>query len=198
MHLSGAAPGSACGVGAVGDSVPIAAALKRLEIESFPPPSHTPDRKQAGPLTQRFTLQLAPPPRSAGDDQAAPSGRVEVIIMNFVNSLFIVVTDTGKIGTFVEARAESAEDGIFSCRVLLGDRKRLHYQVYARELMGRISQAGDQSLLLGIKLEDERPETFRAVCDAIKKRLPPVDESIFLAGQPAGDLPSDADEFHEE
>jgi len=85
--------------------------------------------------------------------------RTELILQSFSDVIFVIITQTNKLGTFIEATKElgdaleSSEADAFSTRILLGRRDQPLLTIYARQLIELISSAGDKrSLLLAISL----------------------------------------------
>eukprot|EP00743_Colponemidia_sp_Colp-15_P005293 GILK01005692.1.p1 GENE.GILK01005692.1~~GILK01005692.1.p1 ORF type:complete len:250 (+),score=26.22 GILK01005692.1:40-750(+) len=93
----------------------------------------------------------------------------DILITPFQDKIFIVITQLAKIGTLILARKEGEEEGpvSFSTTTVLGKRDEEVLSVYARALIGLISQTSPKSLLLGISLKDHSPSTFKAIFNLI-------------------------------
>eukprot|EP00742_Colponemidia_sp_Colp-10_P009730 GILJ01010640.1.p1 GENE.GILJ01010640.1~~GILJ01010640.1.p1 ORF type:complete len:248 (+),score=23.72 GILJ01010640.1:28-744(+) len=93
----------------------------------------------------------------------------DILITPFQDKIFIVITQLAKIGTMILARKEGEEEGptSFSTTTVLGKRDEEVLSVYARALIGLISQSSPKALLLGISLKDHSPSTFKAIFNLI-------------------------------
>mmetsp|Transcript_3768 Transcript_3768/g.5260 ORF Transcript_3768/g.5260 Transcript_3768/m.5260 type:complete len:161 (-) Transcript_3768:5-487(-) len=87
----------------------------------------------------------------------------EIIINTFASHVFIIVTQTDKMGTMIQASRDQGEldDGLsepsFSMKVLIGKRENPLHVIYARQLIELISSTSAmyRPLLLGISLKGE-------------------------------------------
>merc|ERR1719401_2851938 len=93
----------------------------------------------------------------------------DFVITDFGSELFVVITQSAKIGSLLEATASEAKEGldglerVYDVRVLFGDRRAEHYRSYARALIELIATRSTKSVLLGIMLKEHTVEGFRQV-----------------------------------
>merc|ERR1719401_323473 len=102
----------------------------------------------------------------------------DFVITDFGSELFIVITQSAKIGSLLEASASEAKEGldgqserVYDVRVLFGDRRAEHYRSYARALIELIATRSTKSVLLGIMLKEHTVEGFRQVLQEVKEHL---------------------------
>merc|ERR1712080_226614 len=127
-----------------------------------------------GPMAQSEGAMAAAPPgrRVAGPKSVQFEASIEgvdtdFVITDFGSQLFIVITQSAKIGSLIEASVTSEElrsgERIFDVRPLLGDRSAEHYRTYARALIEVVSSRSDKSVLLGIALKEHSVAGFRQI-----------------------------------
>ncbi|KAJ7305953.1 hypothetical protein JRQ81_010319 [Phrynocephalus forsythii] len=97
----------------------------------------------------------------------------EVVCTAFGNTILVVVTQYGKMGTLVLLEPEVVPDNIskplLSTKVLLGkDESFLH--ICAKRLVGSVSQeAGNKPILLAVTLKDRSIEAIQALQEVIQQ-----------------------------
>ena len=103
-------------------------------------------------------------------------GRVctEIICTSFNDRHFVVISQMKKMGTLINAWTEKKADGgkSFDMVTVLGRRDDPLLNVYARQLIEKISLASDLPLLLAIALvpEGRDVETFQCVLNTIANK----------------------------
>eukprot|EP00820_Chromera_velia_P022328 Cvel_8221.t1-p1 / transcript=Cvel_8221.t1 / gene=Cvel_8221 / organism=Chromera_velia_CCMP2878 / gene_product=hypothetical protein / transcript_product=hypothetical protein / location=Cvel_scaffold449:438-1388(-) / protein_length=88 / sequence_SO=supercontig / SO=protein_coding / is_pseudo=false len=65
----------------------------------------------------------------------------EIVVSEFSDRFFILITQLGKIGSLVEASCDCLTNGVFSVRTVLGDRKKEGLQLLGRVLIEHIAQS---------------------------------------------------------
>eukprot|EP00397_Hematodinium_sp_SG-2012_P058392 GEMP01073824.1.p1 GENE.GEMP01073824.1~~GEMP01073824.1.p1 ORF type:complete len:118 (-),score=18.13 GEMP01073824.1:702-1055(-) len=96
----------------------------------------------------------------------------DFIVTTFTSKLFVVITQTKRIASMVEASIENndAANKIYCSKVIFGDRRKEYYSVYGRALIKELNGVGVTSVLMGLSLP-EGTETFHAVMESLKKRF---------------------------
>mmetsp|Transcript_96099 Transcript_96099/g.310296 ORF Transcript_96099/g.310296 Transcript_96099/m.310296 type:complete len:142 (+) Transcript_96099:41-466(+) len=104
----------------------------------------------------------------------------DFVITDFGTELFIVITQSCKIGSLIQASASELKEGengssrVYEVQVLFGDRRAEHYRAYARALIELVASRSSKSVLLGIALKEHSTEGFRQVLQELRGRLGPV------------------------
>ena len=95
----------------------------------------------------------------------------EIISTTYTDRHFVVISQMKKLGTLIDTWAETKADGgkTFNMVTLLGRRDDPLLNVYARQLVERISMVSDKPLLLAIALKPNGrdTETFQSVLNEI-------------------------------
>ena len=95
----------------------------------------------------------------------------EIICTSFNDRHFVVISQMKKMGTLINAWTEKKADGgkSFDMVTVLGRRDDPLLNVYARQLIERISASSDKPLLLAIALVPEGRDvgTFQSVLNTI-------------------------------
>mmetsp|Transcript_22447 Transcript_22447/g.43700 ORF Transcript_22447/g.43700 Transcript_22447/m.43700 type:complete len:137 (-) Transcript_22447:95-505(-) len=130
------------------------------------------------------------PPQSLQFAANISGVNTDFIVTDFGAELFVVITQSAKIGSLVEASAcvsdfSESSTPVYEVRVLFGDRRAEHYRAYARALIELIAAKTNRSLLLGIALKEHSTDSFRQIISVIKDRL----------GSLASNHPEDDDEL---
>eukprot|EP01117_Protostelium_nocturnum_P019390 TRINITY_DN8398_c2_g1_i1.p1 TRINITY_DN8398_c2_g1~~TRINITY_DN8398_c2_g1_i1.p1 ORF type:complete len:143 (-),score=27.07 TRINITY_DN8398_c2_g1_i1:42-470(-) len=82
--------------------------------------------------------------------------RTEIVLQQYHNRLFIIVTQTGKLGTLISATCD--EENTFNIQTLLGKRDDNTLNLYARQLTQVLWAGGNhRPLLLALSLKDDSP-----------------------------------------
>jgi len=107
----------------------------------------------------------------------------EILQQRFSNCIFMLITQTGKMGTLIEARADNRDfqggEYTYSLRVLSGKRDDNLLSAYSRQLVELVSYSFFSgkvrpSLLLGISLApqkdlQEEKSMFNQIIELVKK-----------------------------
>jgi hypothetical protein len=114
------------------------------------------------------------PPTNARDIVSENGVKTSITVSSFEDRHFVVITQTGKFGTLLSAWAEDKLDGqskTYNSTVLLGKREDELLNVFAQQIVQKISQTSDTPLLLSIALSDEGREvsTFRQILDTVEE-----------------------------
>nr|XP_056722424.1 proteasome assembly chaperone 3 [Euleptes europaea] len=99
--------------------------------------------------------------------------RTEVVCTAFANTLLVVVTQYGTMGTLVSVEPDMVADGLskplLATKVLLGKDEPLVH-ICARHLVTFVSQeAGNKPVLLAMALKDKSIEGIRTLQEAIRR-----------------------------
>ncbi|XP_077172825.1 proteasome assembly chaperone 3 [Paroedura picta] len=99
--------------------------------------------------------------------------RTEVVCTAFANTLLVVVTQYGKMGTLVSVEPDVVADGmskpLITTKVLLGEDEPLVH-ICARHLVTSVSQeAGNKSVLLAMALKDKSVEGIQTLQEVIRR-----------------------------
>ncbi|XP_015276602.1 PREDICTED: proteasome assembly chaperone 3 [Gekko japonicus] len=99
--------------------------------------------------------------------------RTEVVCTAFANTLLVVVTQYGKMGTLVSVEPDVVADGVskplITTKVLLGKDEPLVH-ICAKHLVASISQeAGNKPVLLAMALKDKSVEGIRTLREVIQR-----------------------------
>ncbi|XP_054849411.1 proteasome assembly chaperone 3 [Eublepharis macularius] len=97
----------------------------------------------------------------------------EVVCTAFANTLLVVVTQYGKMGTLVSVEPDVVADGIskplFTTKVLLGKDEPLVH-ICAKHLVTSVSQeAGNKPVLLSMALKDRSIEGIQTLREVIQR-----------------------------
>eukprot|EP00386_Alphamonas_edax_P009478 GDKI01031164.1.p1 GENE.GDKI01031164.1~~GDKI01031164.1.p1 ORF type:complete len:135 (-),score=34.70 GDKI01031164.1:31-408(-) len=118
-------------------------------------------QKQApGPPHQQYTFEV-------------DGISTDLVVTQFANKWFVVLTQYKKIGSLIESCIDDKETGIYSVRVLFGDRKKENLSFCVRALTEAASkQAPDseKSFLFGLALKDDSPEHILKIVQEINQR----------------------------
>mmetsp|Transcript_94228 Transcript_94228/g.281198 ORF Transcript_94228/g.281198 Transcript_94228/m.281198 type:complete len:139 (-) Transcript_94228:81-497(-) len=104
----------------------------------------------------------------------------DFVITDFGSELMFVITQSCKIGSFIEASATEPQESVgtgekvYDVRVLMGDRRAEHYRTYARALIEIVAARSGKSVLLGIALKEHSVDGFRQVIREIRERVAPM------------------------
>merc|ERR1712112_254994 len=93
------------------------------------------------------------------------------LVATFTERIFVVVTQTKRIATMVEAWIDhdAAATKIYDAKVIFGD-KSDYNAVYGRALIGELNKLGVTSLLMALSLP-EGTETFQAVLSSLREHF---------------------------
>eukprot|EP00026_Physarum_polycephalum_P022918 Phypoly_transcript_27432.p1 GENE.Phypoly_transcript_27432~~Phypoly_transcript_27432.p1 ORF type:complete len:136 (-),score=21.49 Phypoly_transcript_27432:3-410(-) len=102
------------------------------------------------------------------------NNHTEIVITPFSDHIFIIITQTQKIGTMFQAFKVSGDMTIsgepnYTISTLIGKRDDPVLTTYARQLIELVGNTSSKPILLGIALLDESKETFRTIMDIIEK-----------------------------
>ncbi|XP_042720363.1 proteasome assembly chaperone 3 isoform X2 [Tympanuchus pallidicinctus] len=105
-------------------------------------------------------------------EEAVRGVRTEVVCTAFSNSILVVVTQYGKMGTLVYVNPDTIGDNVgrpsLSTKVLLGKDEPLVH-VCAKNLVAFVSQeAGNKPVLLAMALKDKTMEGIQALREVIR------------------------------
>eukprot|EP00930_Biecheleria_cincta_P085414 TRINITY_DN74803_c0_g1_i1.p1 TRINITY_DN74803_c0_g1~~TRINITY_DN74803_c0_g1_i1.p1 ORF type:complete len:153 (-),score=31.13 TRINITY_DN74803_c0_g1_i1:235-693(-) len=127
------------------------------------------------------------PPQSFQWTAQVLGQKTDFVITDFGSELFFVITQSAKIGSFVQATASEPkqedaldESGLskgertHDVQVLFGDRRAEHYRSYARALIELVASRCSKSVLLGIHLKEHSMEGFRVILKELRERIAPV------------------------
>ena len=93
--------------------------------------------------------------------------RTDIICTTYSDRHFVLITQMKKVGTLIQAWSDKKSDGnyFYEMVTLLGRRDDPLLNVYARQIIEKISAYSDKPLLLGISLvpEGRGKEIFEAV-----------------------------------
>ena len=97
----------------------------------------------------------------------------EIICTTYADRHFVVITQLKKFGTLISAWAEekagSMDGKVYEMKTLLGKRDDALVNVYARQIIERISTVSSKPLLLAIALQPEGrdSETFKRILNKL-------------------------------
>lgn len=115
------------------------------------------------PRVVDVTLQTNPPTR--------------LLISEYTNQVFLLLTQLNRMGTLVSAYVENPEDTrenyVYAVEVRFGDREDERAEALARALLERLSKTSFKPLLLSVALVSPLEEVFSEVVKAF--------ESTFLS-----------------
>ncbi|XP_051488509.1 proteasome assembly chaperone 3 isoform X1 [Apus apus] len=117
-------------------------------------------------------MAASPVVTSRQREQEVRGVRTEVVCTAFSNSVFVVVTQYGKMGTLVYVDPDTVGDKVgrpsLTTRVLLGKDEPLVH-VCAKHLVAFVSQeAGNKPVLLAMALKDKTMEGIQALREVIR------------------------------
>ncbi|XP_053132147.1 proteasome assembly chaperone 3 [Hemicordylus capensis] len=97
----------------------------------------------------------------------------EVVCTAFTNTILVVVTQYGKMGTLISVEPNVVADGIgrplLTTKVLLGKDESLVH-ICAKHLVSSVSQeAGNKPVLLALALKDKSVEGIRKLQELIRR-----------------------------
>jgi hypothetical protein len=100
--------------------------------------------------------------------------KTSVTVSSFEDRHFVVITQTDNFGTLLSAWAEDKLDGLsktYNSTVLLGKRDDELLNVFAQQIVQKISHTSDKPLLLSIALSEEGREVgaFRQIMETIEE-----------------------------
>ncbi|KAL2636214.1 hypothetical protein R1flu_007693 [Riccia fluitans] len=96
--------------------------------------------------------------------------QTELVLSGYDDSILVLVTQIGKMGTLLHAKKEEIYGGTptFSVNVLMGKRDEPLLQACARQVIEDISNSGgSRPLVLSLGLKDHSPETLKRVVQLI-------------------------------
>ncbi|BBM97260.1 proteasome assembly chaperone 3 [Marchantia polymorpha subsp. ruderalis] len=94
----------------------------------------------------------------------------ELVLSAYEDSILVIVTQIGKMGTLLHARKEQAYGGAatFNVHVLMGKRDEPLLPACARQVIEHISNnGGSKSLVLSLGLKDHSPEALKSIVQLI-------------------------------
>ena len=94
----------------------------------------------------------------------------EVMVTQYSDRVFVVVTQTNKLGAILAATAESSgQDNIFRVRNVLGRRDDPLLNIYARNIAEEVARTSARPLLLAVSLSEEgrSPQVFQELLSEI-------------------------------
>mmetsp|Transcript_9844 Transcript_9844/g.9947 ORF Transcript_9844/g.9947 Transcript_9844/m.9947 type:complete len:145 (+) Transcript_9844:143-577(+) len=79
----------------------------------------------------------------------------DIVSTNFEDHIFVVITQINKFGTMIKAWSENRGEGgkLFETQPILGKRDDVILQLYARQIIEKISYVSTKPLLLAISLK---------------------------------------------
>ena len=98
------------------------------------------------------------------------------MVTHYSDRVFVVVTQTNKLGSILSASAEHSGQGtIFHVRNLLGRRDDPLLNMYARNIAEEVAKTTTRPLLLAVSLSEEgrAPQVFQEVLSAVRGMLGP-------------------------
>eukprot|EP01069_Polyplicarium_translucidae_P012009 Polyplicarium_translucidae@DN464_c0_g1_i2.p1 len=102
--------------------------------------------------------------------QFSPLGiTTNLIVTEFVDRFFVVLTQNGKIGSLIHCSKDASRE-LFDVLVMSGDRQKHVLEVYARKL-GELLCVDERPLVVGITILDESPAMFKAVAEMLSETL---------------------------
>ncbi|KAL3684766.1 hypothetical protein R1sor_002788 [Riccia sorocarpa] len=105
--------------------------------------------------------------RVTADIQGIPT---ELVLSGYDDSILVLVTQIGKMGTLLHAKKEEVYGGTstFSINVLMGKRDEPLLQACARQVIEDISNGGgSRPLVLSLGLKDHSAETLKTAVQLI-------------------------------
>ena len=106
-----------------------------------------------------------------------PSGlETEVMLTHYSDRVFVVVTQTNKLGSLLSVAAEQSGQGsTFRIRNLLGRRDDPLLNIYARNIAEAAAKTSTRPLLLAVSLSEEgrSPQVFQEVLSEVRGMLGP-------------------------
>ncbi|KAL2641882.1 hypothetical protein R1flu_009469 [Riccia fluitans] len=96
--------------------------------------------------------------------------QTELVLSGYDDSILVLVTQIGKMGTLLHAKKEEIYGGTptFSVNILMGKRDEPLLQACARQVIEDISNSGgSRPLILSLGLKDHSPETLKSVVQLI-------------------------------
>merc|ERR1712032_591937 len=138
-----------------------------------------PEANPMDPLLSRGLPRGPDGPRSLKFSACVSGTDTDFVITDFGSKLFVVVTQSAKIGSLIEASQTELEGGgqkVFDVRVLFGNRQAEYYRLYARALIELVAKQSSKSVLLGIALKEHSMESFRQTVREIDLRIAPMAE----------------------
>ena len=133
-----------------------------------------------GPLECRVEVvstqpgQLGFPPTNAREIVSEKGVKTSVTVSSFEDRHFVVITQTEKFGSMLSAWAEDKLDGLsktYNSTVLLGKRDDELLNVFAQQIVQKISHTSYKPLLLSIALSEEGREVgaFRQIMETVEE-----------------------------
>ncbi|CAM6102561.1 unnamed protein product [Calypogeia fissa] len=92
--------------------------------------------------------------------------KTELVLCGYDDSILVVATQIGKIGTLLSARKEEAYGGgpTYNVHTLMGKRDEPFLAACARQLIENMSESGStRSLVLSLGLKDHSPTTLKSI-----------------------------------
>ncbi|CAM6118489.1 unnamed protein product [Calypogeia fissa] len=126
----------------------------RRSIEEFYPSSFQP-------------LNMAFPVASKRVSTEIQGVKTELVLCGYDDSILVVVTQIGKMGTLLSARRKEEAYGggpTYNVHILMGKRDEPFLAACARQLIENMSENGStRSLVLSLGLKDHSPTTLKSV-----------------------------------
>eukprot|EP00927_Polykrikos_kofoidii_P060975 TRINITY_DN55869_c0_g1_i1.p1 TRINITY_DN55869_c0_g1~~TRINITY_DN55869_c0_g1_i1.p1 ORF type:complete len:211 (-),score=39.22 TRINITY_DN55869_c0_g1_i1:292-864(-) len=151
---------------------------------------------ESGAGEARGKVHGGPGPKSLQFACSVSGQATDFVITDFGSQLFIVITQSAKIGSLIEATSTEMQEGgqrVYDVKVIFGDRRAEHYRSYARALIELITKQSSKSLLLGIALKEHSLDSFKQIVSELRARIvstvmPPLDEDDGLPSEVLRDM----------
>eukprot|EP01068_Selenidium_serpulae_P001672 Selendium_serpulae@DN1811_c0_g1_i1.p1 len=95
----------------------------------------------------------------------------DIIVASFADRVFVIITQCGKIGSFVHCSSCDIDPGYFEVETIFGDRQKRVHAVYGRAIIQKLAQHSSKQVLLGIALKDESQSTFKEIMTHVEPLL---------------------------
>ena len=85
--------------------------------------------------------------------------RTDIIITEYANRIFILITQRSKMGSLVSASKDGGQgsSATYTVEVLMGSRQDPIPEIYARQIIAVVSQVTEKPLLLSLALKHKEP-----------------------------------------
>eukprot|EP00919_Chromeraceae_sp_WS-2016_P052381 GHVR01124318.1.p1 GENE.GHVR01124318.1~~GHVR01124318.1.p1 ORF type:complete len:119 (-),score=14.61 GHVR01124318.1:276-632(-) len=96
---------------------------------------------------------------------------VDVIVTEFTDRLMIVVSETGKIGTIIEAGCDNIYTEVFTINQLFGDRQKVGPKIFSRCMIAHICCSNTKPVLFCLAFHDDDPKRILNLAKALKEQV---------------------------